>query len=225
MMGAPEVDADEVLTTTRAVRKRIDLQRAVPLALVAECIEIALQAPSGGNRQGWYFMVVTDSGKRKRLGELYAQAWKQYLPTQKWEYGAEDPRHRRLGSVVSSAQYLADHLGEVPVHVIPCIEGRLEDLPFAAVAARLGSILPAAWSFMLAARARRLGSSFTTLHLQYELEAAEILGVPDGVSQCALVPVGYLLGDTLRPALRLPVRQVAFLDSWGRPLSNGESST
>jgi len=103
--------------------------------------------------------------------------------------------------------------------------GRFEDLPFAAVAARLGSILPAAWSFMLAARARGLGSTFTTLHLQYEHEAAAILGVPGGVSQCALLPVGYLLGGTLRPALRLPLREVAFLDNWGQPFLIAPPST
>ncbi|HCU91236.1 MAG TPA: nitroreductase [Actinobacteria bacterium] len=213
------MDADEVLTTTRAVRKRIDLDRAVPLTLIADCIEIALQAPSGGNRQGWHFVVVTDADKRRRIAELYRQAWAQYLATQRWEYDAHDPRQKRIGAVISSAQYLADHLHEVPVHVIPCIEGRLENLPFAAVAARLGSIFPAAWSFMLAARARGLGSSFTTLHLQYEREAAEVLGIPAGVSQCALLPVGYLVGDTLRPAQRLPVEQVAYLDNWGNPLS------
>jgi nitroreductase len=213
------MDADEVLTTTRAVRKRIDLDRAVPLTLIADCIEIALQAPSGGNRQGWHFVVVTDADKRRRIAELYGRAWKQYLATQRWEYGAHDPRQKRIGAVISSAQYLADHLHQVPVHVIPCIEGRLENLPLAAVAARLGSIFPAAWSFMLAARVRGLGSSFTTLHLQYEREVAEVLGIPTGVSQCALLPVGYLVGDTLRPAQRLPVEQVAYLDTWGSRLS------
>lgn len=212
------MDADEVLTTTRAVRKRIDLDRAVPLTLIADCIEIALQAPSGGNRQGWHFFVVTEAGKRRRIAELYRQGWAQYLATQRWEYDADDPRQKRIGAVISSAQHLADHLHEVPVHVIPCIEGRLENLPFAAVAGQLGSIFPAAWSFMLAARARGLGSSFTTLHLRHEREAAEVLGIPAGVSQCALLPVGYLVGDTLRPAQRLPVEQVAHLDNWGNPL-------
>ncbi|HEX6870392.1 MAG TPA: nitroreductase family protein [Micromonosporaceae bacterium] len=212
------MDADEVLTTTRAVRKRIDLDRAVPLTLIADCIEIALQAPSGGNRQGWHFVVVTDAYKRRRIAELYGQAWEQYLATQRWEYDAHDPRQKRIGAVISSAQYLADHLHQVPVHVIPCIEGRLENLPLAAVAARLGSIYPAAWSFMLAARARGLGSSFTTLHLQHEHEVAQVLGIPTGVSQCALLPVGYLVGDTLRPAQRLPVEQVAYLDTWGSRL-------
>ena len=212
------MDADEVLTTTRAVRKRLDLDRPVPLALIRECTEIALQAPSGGNRQGWHFVVLTDADKRRRVAELYRKSWAQYLATQKWDYGPEDPRGTRMGAVIGSAQYLADHFHEVPVHVIPCIEGRLEHLPFPAVAARLGSILPAAWSFMLAARARGLGSSLTTLHLSYEREVAEILGIPADITQCALLPVGYLLGDTLRPARRLSVDAVAFHNNWGTPL-------
>jgi nitroreductase len=211
------MDADEVLTTTRAVRKRLDLGRAVPLALVSECIEVALQAPSGGNRQGWHFVVVTDADTRHELAELYRQAWAQYRTELVGGYRDDDPRGQRMDAVTSSAQYLADHLDEVPVHVIPCIEGRMEDLPYAAVAARLGSILPAAWSFMLAARARGLGSSLTTLHLRYEQDAARLLGIPADVSQCALLPVGWLVGDTLRPAPRLSVEQVTSLDRWGAP--------
>jgi nitroreductase len=211
------MDADEVLTTTRAVRKRLDLGRAVPLALVSECIEVALQAPSGGNRQGWHFVVVTDADTRHELAELYRQAWAQYRTELVGGYRDDDPRGQRMDAVTSSAQYLADHLDEVPVHVIPCIEGRMEDLPYAAVAARLGSILPAAWSFMLAARARGLGSSLTTLHLRYEQDAARLLGIPADVSQCALLPVGWLVGDTLRPAPRLSVAQVTSLDRWGAP--------
>jgi len=126
--------------------------------------------------------------------------------------------------VVDSAQYLADHFHEVPVHVIPCIEGRSETLSHAATAALFGSIVPATWSFMLAARARGLGSSLTTLHLVYEREVAEILGIPPHVSQCALVPVGYLLGETLRPAPRLQVSQVASLDGWAQPLPAGRAT-
>jgi nitroreductase len=219
------MDADEVLTTTRSVRKRLELNRAVPLSVISECIEIAIQAPTGGNRQGWHFLVVTDEDKRLRIAELYRQAWSQYRANQVWEFGGDDPRQQRRAAVTSSAQYLADHLHEVPVHVIPCIEGRIEGVPLAGVSARLGSILPAAWSFMLAARARGLGSSFTSLHLMYEQEAAAILGIPPDVSQCALLPVGYLLGDTLRPALRLPVQEVTFLDNWGTPLPVDASPT
>lgn len=215
------MDAEEVLTTTRAVRKRIDLRRTVPLELIAECIEVALQAPSGGNRQGWHFVVVTDPEKKAPIAGYYRRAWAEYLAAQRWDYAQEDPRQHRKGAVVDSAQYLADHFHEVPALVIPCIEGRSETLSHPATAALFGSILPATWSFMLAARARGLGSSLTTLHLVYEAEVAEILGIPPNVSQCALVPVGYLLGDTLRPARRLQVSQVASLDGWTRPLPAG----
>jgi nitroreductase len=215
------MDVDEVLTTTRAVRKRIDLERPVPMELIAECIETALQAPSGGNRQPWRFVVVTDPSKKTQIADFYRQAWTAYLAGQRWDYGQQDPRQQRKDAVVDSAQYLADHLEQVPVHVIPCIEGRSEPLGHAAAAALFGSILPATWSFMLAARARGLGSSLTTLHLVHEREVAEILGIPPTVSQCALVPVGYLLGDTLRPARRLPVSQVASLNGWAQPLSPG----
>lgn len=215
------MDAHEVLTTTRAVRKRIDLHRAVPMGLIAECIEVALQAPSGGNRQGWHFVVVTDPEKKTQIADHYRRSWNAYRAAQRWDYAQEDPRQHRIDAVVDSAQYLADHFHEVPVHVIPCIEGRSEPLSHAAAAALFGSIMPATWSFMLAARARGLGSSLTTLHLIYEREVAEILGIPPSVSQCALVPLGYLVGDTLRPAARLEVSQVASLDSWGRPLPTG----
>jgi nitroreductase len=213
------MDAEEVLTTTRAVRKRIDLGRTVPLELIAECIEVALQAPSGGNRQGWHFVVVTDPEKKAQIADYYRRSWAAYKAAQRWDYAQEDPRQQRKGAVIDSAQYLADHFHEVPVHVIPCIEGRSETLTHAATAALFGSVLPATWSFMLAARARGLGSSLTTLHLVYEAEVAEILGIPPNVNQCALVPVGYLLGETLRPARRLEVSQVASLDGWTQPLT------
>jgi nitroreductase len=212
------MDAEEVLTTTRAVRKRLDLERPVPLELIAECIEVALQAPSGGNRQGWRFVVVTDPEKKARIADLYRQSWTVYRAAQRWDYTEQDPRQQRIGAVVDSAQYLADHFHEVPVHVIPCIEGRPENLSLAGSAALFGSIIPAAWSFMLAARARGLGSSLTTLHLVHEREVSQLLGIPSGVSQCALIPVGYLLGDSLRPARRLEVSQVASLDAWDHPL-------
>jgi nitroreductase len=215
------MDADEVLTTTRAVRKRIDLGRPVPMELIAECIEVALQAPSGGNRQTWHFVVVTDPEKKAQIAEHYRRSWTAYKAAQRWDYAQEDPRQQRKDAVVDSAQYLADHFHEVPVHVIPCIEGRSENLSHAAAAALFGSIVPATWSFMLAARARGLGSSLTTLHLVYERQVAEILGIPPNVSQCALVPVGYLLGDTLRPARRLKASQVASLDGWEEPLPAG----
>jgi nitroreductase len=118
--------------------------------------------------------------------------------------------------IVASAQYLAEHLHEVPVHIIPCIEGRIEaGTPFMQ-ATGYGSVLPAAWSLMLALRARGLGSAWTTLHLMYEAEAAALLGMPDGLTQGALLPVAYFTGDDFQPAKRIPGRERTYWDTWGQ---------
>lgn len=207
---------DELLTTTRSVRKRLDLGRPVPAELIERCIEIALQAPTGSNRQDWHFLVVTDADGRRALGELYKRAFDAYAVDARPALPEGDPRTRQYPRVLESARYLADHLHEVPVHVIPCIEGRVERAPVIGQASVYGSILPAAWSFMLAARARGLGSAWTTLHLAYEREAAEILGVPDSVTQAALLPVAYFTGSGFKPARRRPARESIHWDGWGR---------
>lgn len=208
---------DHLLTTTRSVRKRLDLERAVEREVIERCIEIATQAPSGSNSQQWHFVVVTDAAKRKGLAELYLQAFNKYLrgreqaPAEKRPHGPTATVMRR---VTSSAIYLAQHLHEVPVHIIPCIEGRVENEPLFTQAAHYGSILPATWSLMLALRARGLGSAWTTLHLPYEKEAAQLLGMPDHITQAALLPVAYFKGDDFYPADRIPVREVIHWDGW-----------
>src|SRR5947207_1983625 len=165
---------DHLLTTTRSVRKRLDLERPVEPAIIERCIEIATQAPSGSNQQEWHFFVVTDAAKRKGLADLYQKAFNTYLrgreqaPANKREHAPSATIMRR---VTSSAIYLAQHLHEVPVYIIPCIEGRTENEPQFVQAGHYGSILPATWSLMLALRARGLGSAWTTLHLPYEKEA------------------------------------------------------
>lgn len=213
------LDPDELLSTTRSVRKRLDLSRPVEPELIRECIEVATQAPTGGNNQGWHFVVVTDQAKRQKLADWYAPAFTAM-------YGDPDAVVARLPSddpayvkttkkVVSSAQYLSDHLAEVPVHVIPCIEGRTDQLPVAWQAAIWGSLLPAAWSFMLAARARGLGTCWTTLHLTEEKAAAEMLGIPDTVMQGALIPVAHLLGGTdFKPGARRDLDRIIHTDGW-----------
>ena len=143
---------DEVLTTTRAVRKRLDLTRPVERSVLEECLAIAQQAPSGRNRQGWGFVVVTDPAKRLALAELYRRGWEQYRAGT--QSRAQTPPESPLERVLDSADYLAEHLHEVPVHLIPCIRGRTENQPIVTQAGVWGSILPAVWSFMLAARAR-----------------------------------------------------------------------
>ncbi|MDX1383296.1 MAG: nitroreductase family protein [Thermoanaerobaculia bacterium] len=222
-MSTIDIGVDELLTTTRAVRKRLDLDRPVDMALVRECLDAALQAPSGSNAQGWHFVVVTDADKRRQIGELYAKAFEVYrgMPISAHTLAAatEGSYRRTMDAVVDSAEHLAAHLGEVPVHLIPCIAGRIDGAsgPGANLiqAGTFGSILPAVWSFMLAARARGLGTAWTTLHLMHEKEVAEILDIPyDEVTQVALVPVAHYTGTTFRRANRRPLDDVLHLNRW-----------
>jgi nitroreductase len=208
---------DHLLTTTRSVRKRLDFTRPIDSALIARCIEIATQAPSGSNRQGWHFMVVSDAAKRMAIAELYRQSFNAYLrgggPGGRGN--SDDPRLARAAQVRDSAVYLAEYLHEVPLFIIPCIEGRPTNPAPSAQAGFYGSILPAAWSLMLALRARGLGSAWTTLHLNYEQEVAEILGIPPNITQAALLPVAYFKGDDFQPAYRVPAHTLTYWDNWG----------
>lgn len=219
-MQMDRITVDHLLTTTRSVRKRLDLTRPVPLDVIERCIEIAIQAPTGSNVQNWHFVVVTDSDKRKQIAELYRQAFTQYraMNVSAPQLREGDPRREQTLRIIDSATYLADHLHEVPVHIVPCVEGRAENGPVVMQASLYGSILPATWSLMLALRSRGLGSAWTTLHLIYEKEAAQILGIPDHVTQAALLPVAYFTGEDFKPAERLPVRQFVSLNRWGNPL-------
>ena len=210
---------DELLATTRAVRRRLDLTRPVERELIEECLHLAQQAPSGGNRQGAAFVVVTEPERRRALAQLYRHGWDRYLsegilgeppsrPT--------DPAKRRQAARIGrSARYLADHLAEVPVHVVPCHAGRTEGRPQIVQASAFGSVLPAAWSFMLAARSRGLGTVLTTMHLFHEREAAELLGIPyDEVSQVALIPLAHVVGEGFRPGPRESLERFARWERW-----------
>lgn len=201
--------ADELLTTTRAVRRRLDLERPVPRELILECVGVAQQAPTGGNRQGWGFVIVTDEAKRSQLAELYRRAGLDYLRTLRTEAG--DPQTAR---VYDSAVYLAEELHRVPVHVIPVIRGRADGQASIAAASLYGSIIPAAWSFMLAARARGLGSVLTTLHLVHEQEARDVLGLPSDHVQAGLIPLAYYTGDTFRRAERPHPETITHWNGW-----------
>jgi nitroreductase len=210
---------DRLLTTTRSVRKRLDFTRPVEPAVLGRAIEIAFQAPTGSNAQGWHFVVVTDAAKRAALGRLYRQAFELYTSPDspmRAELPADDLRAQQLPRIIDSATYLAQHLHEAPVHVVPCIEGRIENAGVLAQASMYGSILPAVWSFMLALRARGVGSAWTTLHLMYEQDAARVLGVPEHVTQVALLPVAYFRGEGFKPAKRLAARERTHWDGWGR---------
>jgi nitroreductase len=204
---------DTLLTTTRAVRKRLDFSRAVPREVINECLELAVQAPTGGNTQGWRWVVVDDPEKRKTLANLYRSAAGDYLATARDK--ADERGDQQTQRVYSSAVYLAEHLEQAPVHVIPCLEGRPEsDGPVIAHAGMFASIYPAVWSFQLALRARGLGTALTTLHLYREKEAAKLLGIPAQVMQVALLPVAYTVGTGFRPATRPPVADITHWNTW-----------
>jgi nitroreductase len=208
---------DHLLTTTRSVRKRLDFARPVSRDVIERCLEIALQAPTGSNSQGWHFVVVTDAAKRRALADLYRKGWEIYARQPRGALPANDPRATQLGRILSSAEYLRDRFHEAPVMIIPCIEGRVETQPQFAQASvyGYGSILPAVWSLMLALRARGLGSAWTTIHLMFEKEAAGVLGIPEHVTQAALLPVAYFTGDDFKPARRLPLDRVVSWEAWG----------
>jgi nitroreductase len=201
---------DELLSTTRAVRKRLDLTRPVEREVLEECLALAQQAPTASYQQNWHFVVVTDAEKKAALAELWRRTAQPYL-------GARVPEgtHGQMGRIRDAVVHLAEHLHEVPVHVIPCVQGRTDTAPVVAQAATWGSIIPATWSFMLAARSRGLGSVFTTFHLLHEREAAELLGIPyDDVMQVALIPVAYTIGTEFKPGKRRPLETMVHWDAW-----------
>lgn len=208
---------DKLLTTTRSVRKRLDLDRSVPPEIIEECLRIAIQAPTGGNSQGWRFLIITDEDKKAQLGELYKESFFIYARSneeQAESRGSREHDTAQQDRVVKSAVYLAKNMHRVPVMVIPCIEGRVEKASPMDQAGLYGSILPAAWSFMFALRARGLGAAWTTLHLRYEKEIAAILDIPNYVTQAALLPVAYYTGEDFKPAKRVPAPEVTFWDAW-----------
>ena len=201
---------DKLLTTTRTVRRRLDLTRPVEPEVIEEVIEIALQAPSGSNQQNWRFMVVTDPDKKKIVADLYRQSFESYAGPR--PSGTPTTSGQRIAV---SAWHLSDHMHEVPVLLIGCIEGRPDNPSPAAQAGLYGSILPSAWSLMLALRARGLGSAWTTLHLVEERKVAEALGIPDSVTQAVLLPVAYYTGEDFKPAKRRPGKEVTYWNTWG----------
>ncbi len=214
-----DLSIDELLTTTRSVRKRLDLARLVEPEVIRECLEIALQAPTASNSQSWHFVVVTDPEPRQALATLYRKGAEQYralmAPVYQQRATSSEQEAAAVTRLTSSGQYLIDHLHEVPVHVIPCMWGRTDHLPTVAQAGLWGSIMPAAWSFMLAARSRGLGTSLTSFHLFFEQEAAHVLGIPyEQVTQAALIPVAYTLGADFKPGPRKPLESVLHWDRW-----------
>jgi nitroreductase len=210
--------ADELLSTTRAVRKRLDLTRPVDAELLDECLQLAAQAPTGSNAQGWHFVVVTDPAKRAALADLYRQGFELFYGDRaaaEANIPTDDPAyHASTTRVIDSAVYLAEHFHEVPVMVIPCIDVRTDGLDVTIQASIWGSLLPAVWSFMLAARERGLGTCWTTLHLVHERAAADLLGIPDNIMQGALIPVAHTIGTDFKPAPRRDMSRIVHHDGW-----------
>jgi nitroreductase len=197
---------DHLLSTTRAVRKRLDFSRPVPRDVILECLRLAIQAPTGSNAQLWRWLVIEDESIRATLADIYRNP-----PAARPGPGeAQVEQTAQQARVMDSAMYLRAHLEEVPVFVIPCTEKK------GGGAGWQPSIYPAVWSFILALRSRGLGSVITTVHLFREQEVAELLGVPDGYAQACLLPVAYYTGDDFRPADRRPIEEITFFDHWGR---------
>ena len=205
---------DHLLTSTRSVRRRLDLSRPVEADVIQRCLDIAIQAPAGGNLARYHFLVVTDPSKRSEITALYRRAFfENYVPRRKQ---VQAPFPEAEARFFQSATYLAEHLDEVPAHIIPCFEGRVETNGTFWQASMYGCILPATWSLMLALRARGLGSSLTTLHLMYEKDVAASLRIPDTITQAALVPVAYFTGQDFKPAKRVPSRERTYWNAWGQ---------
>lgn len=205
---------DELLSTTRSVRKRLDLDRPVEREVILDCLRLAVQAPTGGNRQGWRWIVVTDEAKRAQLGDLYRRGGAAYY--ERIRAAGHEPTsdvNQQANRVRTSSEYLLEIIDRVPVLVVPCIEGRIKNVEDGA--GFFGSIHPAVWNFQLALRSRGLGSTFTTFHLAFEQEAAEILGIPANVTQAAMLPVAYTKGTGFKPAERPPVESITSWNSWG----------
>lgn len=204
---------DELLSTTRSVRKRLDLTRPVGRDVILECIQLAMQAPTASNTQNWRWLVITDADKRAAIAEIYRSIGAQYLA-----YAADNATDAQTQRVYQSAMRLTETLAEVPAHVIPCLTERIDTAEPGIAAAAWASIIPAGWSFLLALRSRGLGSVWTTMHLFKEKEVAELLGIPPTVTQAALFPVAYTIGTDFRPAKRPPAETITYWDTWERPV-------
>lgn len=225
---------DRLLTTTRSVRRRLDLTKPVPEDVILECVELAIQAPTGSNMQTWRWMVVTDEAKRKEVGTIYERAIDRYHAF--WD-GALPPDDAKVRKVLKSSIYLAENLKQVPTLVIPCAVGKPEqagDL-FAQMgygeggwsnhvaSGFYGSVWPAVWSLMLALRSRGLASTLTTMHLAAEKEVADVLGIPEHVTQIGLIPVAYFKGEDFKAAPRRPAREITYFNAWKNLKDSGPS--
>ncbi len=217
-------DSDYILTTTRSVRLRLDFDRPIAPSVINECLEIALQAPTASNSQQWQWFVITDPDKIAGIAAIYRDSFMQLAAARadegpRWPEG--DSRAAAAEGVTRSATYLANEMHRCPALLIACINGRVEDAGPMAQAGTYGSILPGAWSFMLAARSRGIGMAWTTLHLRDEARSRDLLGIPEDVTQAVLLPMAYFSGETFKPAARVPLEQVVHWNTWGQRTPEG----
>ncbi|MFZ9482212.1 MAG: nitroreductase family protein [Ilumatobacteraceae bacterium] len=211
---------DELLSTTRAVRKRLDFERPVPDDLIRECVALAMQSPSGSNDMSMQFVVVRDPERKAAIGEIYRQCYAMYKTWDGVYIGSIDKgsveANEQQARSASSADHLGERMGDAPALVIACTTGgRVDGSPALISANRFGNVLPAMWSFMLAARARGLGTAWTTLHLVMEQQVADILGIPfNEVQQACLSPLAFTIGTDFKPAARPPADSIIHWDTW-----------
>ncbi|MBX7433125.1 nitroreductase family protein [Mycobacterium sp. Y57] len=206
-----DLTVDELLSTTRSVRRRLDFDKPVPREVLTECLRLALQAPSAADAQGWRWVFIDEPQKKAALADIYRSNLRSYQSVSALHAGEPSAR------MAASGSYLVEHLQDAPVLLIPCLRGRVENGPPGLSATHWASVMPAAWSFCLALRSRGLGSCWTTLHLfgNGEKAAAELLGVPyDEYSQVGLFPIAYTKGTDFTPARRLAPEQVTHWNGW-----------
>jgi nitroreductase len=213
-----DLTVDELLTTTRSVRKRLDCDRPVPREVIEECVALAMQTPSGANNQGWQWLFVEDAQLKGKLAVIYRKQFDvsyRVMPIKTYDdprLSAQAVRRRQ------SATWLADNFERVPLIMVPCMPGRIDGASSGAQAGFWGSFLPAVWSFMLAARSRGLGSAWVTMNLsrpEGERETAEVLGIPSGeYTQAGMFPVGYTVGTEFKPVATPPAHERIHWDHW-----------
>lgn len=209
------IQTDHLLTTTRAVRKRLDLTRPVPRELVLECIEISTQGPAGGNYQKWRWLIVDDPDRKAVIADAYRRTYAPYIEKQK-QAVERAGNQSDTNAIIDSSMHLAEVLEDVPVLAIPCALGSPADAGDLTGGQQgwWGSVIPSIWSYCLAARSRRLGTAWTTLHLGGADDVADALGIPGTVTQLACIPTAFYTGDDFKPGRRRPASEITYWNGW-----------